>query len=226
MKKKNIIKIIILVIVVILLVFLGILLYKQLMINKFKNLLEENDSTNYELVQTDGETTTTVKVYGNIYTYEDDNNFVWISEPENTRVIMDKVNKTAIITENPEEALEVESLNSTYLNYFENDNMTFKYLGTEDIFYKLQFADENLGSVTTFYLNKDTGIVEKMVEEFNDAQNTYEISVTKDSVTAEETEYPDLSEYNIGVSSSTVITESSEDYEKEVAEENIVQENN
>lgn len=227
MKKKKILKIIILIIAVILLVLLAFLLYKQYWINKFTKILEENDSTNYELIQTDGQTTTTVKVYGKIYTSEDESVFVWISEPENIRVIMDKLNKSAIITENSEEELKVGSLNSTYLDYFENSNMEFKYLGKEDSFYKLQFTDKNTGYITTFYLNIDTGIVEKIIEEFNGAQNTYEISVNLDCVNEEEVSYPDLSEYNIGVSSSTVITENSEDYEKEVAEdENVTQENN
>lgn len=227
MKKKKVLKIIILIIAVILLVLLAFLLYKQYWINKFTKILEENDSTNYELIQTDGQTTTTVKVYGKIYTSEDESVFVWISEPENIRVIMDKLNKSAIITENSEEELKVGSLNSTYLDYFENSNMEFKYLGKEDSFYKLQFTDKNTGYITTFCLNIDTGIVEKIIEEFNGTQNTYEISVNLDCVNEEEVSYPDLSEYNIGVSSSTVITENSEDYEKEVAEdENVTQENN
>ena len=69
MKKKKLIKLIILIVVIVLLVVLEILIYNQVQINRFKKILEENDSTNYELIQTDGITTTTVKVYGNIYTY-------------------------------------------------------------------------------------------------------------------------------------------------------------
>lgn len=225
MKKKNIVKIIILIIAIILLILVGILIYKQYWINKFEKILEENDSTNYELIQTDGQTTTTVKVYGNIYTYEDDSNYIWISETENLRVIMDTENKSAIITENPETALEVGSLNSTYLDFFENSGMSFKYLGKEDSYYKLQFTNKSTGNTTVFYLNSETGIVEKIEENFNGAQNVYDITVNLDCVTEEDVQYPDLAEYEIGVSSSTVV-DTTEDYEQEVADdENVVQEN-
>lgn len=225
MKKKKLIKLIILIVVIVLLVVLEILIYNQVQINRFKKILEENDSTNYELIQTDGITTTTVKVYGNIYTYEDENNYIWISEFENLRVVMDKKNKSAIITENPENELKVGSLNSTYLDYFENDSMKFKYLGEENPFYKLQFTNKSTGNNTIFYLNSETGVVEKIEEIFNGAQNIYDITVNFECVTAEEVEYPDLSEYDIGVSSSTVPDESEENYENEVADENIVYEN-
>ena len=225
MKKKNIIKIIILIIAIILLILVGILIYKQYWINKFEKILEENDSTNYELIQTDGQNTITVKVYGNIYTYEDDTNYIWISESENLRVIMDTENKSAIITENPETALEVGSLNSTYLDFFENSSMSFKYLGKEDSYYKLQFTNKSTGNTTVFYLNSETGIVEKIEENFNGAQNVYDITVNLDCVTEEDVQYPDLSEYEIGVSSSTVV-DTTEDYEQEVADdENVIQEN-
>ena len=225
MKKKKLIKLIILIVVIVLLVVLEILIYNQVQINRFKKILEENDSTNYELIQTDGITTTTVKVYGNIYTYEDENNYIGISESENLRVVMDKKNKSAIITENPENELKVGSLNSTYLDYFENDSMKFKYLGEENPFYKLQFTNKSTGNNTIFYLNSETGVVEKIEEIFNGAQNIYDITVNFECVTAEEVEYPDLSEYDIGVSSSTVPDESEENYENEVADENIVYEN-
>ena len=225
MKKKKLIKLIILIVAIILLVVLEILIYNQLQINRFKDILEENDSTNYELIQTDGIATATVKVYGNIYTYEDENNYIWISESENIRVVMDKKNKSAIITENPENELKVGSLNSTYLDYFENDSMKFKYLGEENPFYKLQFTNKSTGNNTIFYLNSETGVVEKIEEIFNGAQNIYDITVNFECVTAEEVEYPDLSEYDIGVSSSTVPDESEENYENEVADENIVYEN-
>ena len=225
MKKKNIVKIIILIIAIILLILVGILIYKQYWINKFEKILEENDSTNYELIQTDGQTTITVKVYGNIYTYEDETNYIWISESENLRVIMDTENKSAIITENPETALEVGSLNSTYLDFFENSGMSFKYLGKEDSYYKLQFTNKSTGNTTVFYLNSETGIVEKIEENFNGAQNVYDITVNLDCVTEEDVQYPDLSEYEIGVSSSTVV-DTTEDYEQEVADdENVIQEN-
>lgn len=228
MKKKNVLKVVILIIAIILLVIIGILIYKQFWINKFKKILEENDSTNYELIQTDGITTATVKVYGNIYTYEDEDNYIWISESENLRVIMDKKNKSAIITENPESPLKVGSLNSTYLDYFDDDTMKFKYLGKENPFYKLQFTNKSTGNNTIFYLNSETGVVEKIEEVFNGAQNIYDITVNSECVNAEEVEYPDLSEYEIGVSSSTVpVEESSEDYEREVADdENTIVENN
>ena len=228
MKKKKNLKIVILIIAIILLVIIGILIYKQFWINKFKKILKENDSSNYELVQTDGITTSTVKVYEDIYTYEDENNFIWISETENLRVIMDKVNKSAIITENSESALKVGSLNSTYLDYFDNDTMKFKYLGKEDSFYKLQFENKSTGNITIFYMNIDTGIIEKIEKLFNGAQNNYEIKVKFDCVTSDDVAYPDLAEYDIGVSSSTVPTEeSSEDYEREVVDDgNTVIENN
>ena len=225
MKKKKLIKLIILIVVIVLLVVLEILIYNQVQINRFKEILEENDSTNYELIQTDGITTATIKVYGNIYTYEDENNYIWISESENLRVVMDKKNKSAIITENPENELKVGSLNSTYLDYFENDSMKFKYLGEENPFYKLQFTNKGTGNNTIFYLNSENGVVEKIEENFNGAQNIYDITVNLESVTSEEVVYPDLSEYDIGVSSSTVPEESEESYENEVTDENIINEN-
>lgn len=225
MKKKKLIKLIILIVVIVLLVVLEILIYNQVQINRFKEILEENDSTNYELIQTDGITTATIKVYGNIYTYEDENNYIWISESENLRVVMDKKNKSAIITENPENELKVGSLNSTYLDYFENDSMKFKYLGEENPFYKLQFTNKGTGNNTIFYLNSENGVVEKIEENFNGAQNIYDITVNFESVTSEEVVYPDLSEYDIGVSSSTVPEESEESYENEVTDENIINEN-
>ena len=225
MKKKKLIKLIILIVVIVLLVVLEILIYNQVQINRFKEILEENDSTNYELIQTDGITTATIKVYGNIYTYEDENNYIWISESENLRVVMDKKNKSAIITENPENELKVGSLNSTYLDYFENDSMKFKYLGEENPFYKLQFTNKGTGNNTIFYLNSENGVVEKIEENFNGAQNIYDITVNLESVTSEEVVYPDLSEYDIGVSSSTVPEESEKSYENEVTDENIINEN-
>lgn len=225
MKKKKLIKLIILIVAIVLLVVLEILIYNQVQINRFKEILEENDSTNYELIQTDGITTATIKVYGNIYTYEDENNYIWISESENLRVVMDKKNKSAIITENPENELKVGSLNSTYLDYFENDSMKFKYLGEENPFYKLQFINKGTGNNTIFYLNSENGVVEKIEENFNGAQNIYDITVNLESVTSEEVVYPDLSEYDIGVSSSTVPEESEESYENEVTDENIINEN-
>lgn len=167
-RNKNVLKFIVLIIAIALLIWIGILIYKQIWISKFENMLKKNDSTNYELVQTDGKSSTTVRVLDNVYTLDDETNFIWINETENVRIVMDKENKLAMITENPENKLEVKSLNATYIEkYFENDSMNFKYLGKEDNFYKLQFEDKNTGFITIFYLNKDSKIIEKMVEKFN-----------------------------------------------------------
>lgn len=112
------------------------------------------------------------------------------------------------------------SLNSTYLNYFENNDMDFKYLGQDGDFYKLQFKNKSLENYIIFYLNKNNGIVEKIEENFGGVKNTYEISVEFDCVNSDDVKYPDLTEYEIGVSSSTVVPEVEENYKQEKAENN------
>lgn len=199
MKKfKNIIKIIVIIVLIILLVLLGITIYKKITINKFINLLNQNDSSNYELIQNDGTTVTTVKVKDGVLVSEDDDTIIWISETENIRVIIDKNYNSAMITENSEEAFEVSSLNSTYISdYFENNNLKFKYLSKEDNLYKVKFTNKDTGTITIFYINGDTGVIEQIDENINGEEFTLNFDVTFDIVTDEDVEYPDLSTYDV-----------------------------
>ena len=199
MKKfKNIIKIIVIIVLIILLVLLGIVIYKKIMINKFINLLNKNDSSNYELIQNDGTTVTTVKVKDGVLVSEDDDTIIWISETENIRIIIDKNYNSAMITENSEEAFEVSSLNSTYISdYFENNDLKFKYLSKEDNLYKVQFTNKDTDAITIFYINSDTGVIEQIDENINGEEFTLNFDVTFDIVTDEDVEYPDLSTYDV-----------------------------
>ena len=198
MKKfKNIIKIIVIIILIIVLALLCMLIYKKLMINKFVNLLNKSDSSNYELIQSDGTTTTTVKVKDGVLVSEDDDTIIWISENENIRIIMDKNYYSAIITENFEEA-EVGSLNLSYINdYFENSDWKFKYLGKEDDLYKVQFTNKDTGAIVIFYINNDTGVVEKLDEDFGGDEVNLTFEVSFDVVTDEDVAYPDLTAYTV-----------------------------
>ena len=199
MKKfKNIIKIIVIIVLIILLVLLGIVIYKKIMINKFINLLNQNDSSNYELIQNDGTTVTTVKVKDGVLVSEDDDTIIWISETENIRIIIYKNYNSAMITENSEEAFEVSSLNSTYISdYFENNDLKFKYLSKEDNLYKVQFTNKDTDAITIFYINSDTGVIEQIDENINGEEFTLNFDVTFDIVTDEDVEYPDLSTYDV-----------------------------
>ena len=197
MKKfKNIIKIIIIIALIV--------VYKKVMINRFINLLNQSNSNNYELVQNDGTTITTIKVKDGVLLSEDDDTYIWINSIENIRIIMEKNSKIAMITENSEEVFEVGSLNSTYINdYFENDDLKFKYLGKEEDSYKVQFTNKDTEIITIFYIDSDTGIIQKIEENFNGLEIVSNFEVNFDVVTDEDVAYPDLSEYEIGVSSST-----------------------
>ena len=205
MKKfKNIIKIIIIIALIVVLVLIGIVVYKKVMINRFINLLNQSNSNNYELVQNDGTTITTIKVKDGVLLSEDDDTYIWINSIENIRIIMEKNSKIAMITENSEEVFEVGSLNSTYINdYFENDDLKFKYLGKEEDSYKVQFINKDTEIITIFYIDSDTGIIQKIEENFNGLEIVSNFEVNFDVVTDEDVAYPDLSEYEIGVSSST-----------------------
>ena len=205
MKKfKNIIKIIIIIALIVVLVLIGIVVYKKVMINRFINLLNQSNSNNYELVQNDGTTITTIKVKDGVLLSEDDDTYIWINSIENIRIIMEKNSKIAMITENSEEVFEVGSLNSTYINdYFENDDLKFKYLGKEEDSYKVQFTNKDTEIITIFYIDSDTGIIQKIEENFNGLEIVSNFEVNFDVVTDEDVAYPDLSEYEIGVSSST-----------------------
>ena len=98
--------------------------------------------------------------------------------------------------------------------------MDVKYLGQDGDFYKLQFKNKSLENYVIFYLNKNNGIVEKIEENLGWVKITYEISVESHCVNSDDIKYPDLTEYEIGVSSSTVVPEVEENYKQEKAENN------
>lgn len=205
MNKKKIIKIIVLIILIVLLILVGIAIYDNMMKLKFQKILKENDSTNYELIENYNGEETTIKVRGDVLFSENNDTCVWISEEEEKRVIMSKNDKIAIITENDEE-LVVNSLNYTYLkDFFENSDEKFKYLGKEGNYYKIQFLNKKTGIVNSFYINIDTNMVEKTVEENNNIQVITNLSIKLNSVSEDEIGYPDLAEYDIANSVSSVI---------------------
>lgn len=194
---KKYIKYIILIITIILLIWVCYALYNKLMISKISKLLLKNDSTNYTLEQTD-ETTTIIKVNGTAFLAETDYSLVWISEKENKRVVADKNDKIAIITEDPEEKFNVKSLNYTFINeYLENSNLKQKYLGKENECYKVKFTGDGSWKLMILYINSKTGVVEKQEYIFdNDTKNVINFKVTKNNVKLEEVSYPDLTEYD------------------------------
>ena len=194
-KNKNFLKILILIILVIALIFLAYLIYQKLQENRFKKILVENDATNYEIAEiVNGEETKTY-VRDKILLMENDNTRVWVSEFEEKRIVFDEEYKTAIIDQN-DENLKVNSLNYTYINdFFENSGQSFKFLGEEDGYYKLQFKEKGSKKITLLYLNKDTKIVDKMVQNAGNFEFVTEFKVEKNTVSKDEVELPNLEGY-------------------------------
>ena len=199
MKKKILkgLKIVVLIILVILLIFFVIFAVQKIQEDKFKKILENNDSSNYELTEiVNGEE---VKVYvrDKILLSEDKKTRTWVSELDSKRVICNDEYKTVIIDENDDE-LKVNSLNYTYINnFFENSNQKFKYLGEENGNYKLQFKEKDSGRITLLYINKETNIVEKMIQNSGKYEFVTEFKVEKDKVSKDEVAYPNLEGYRV-----------------------------
>ncbi len=196
-KKKKFLRIIILIVIAVLLAFLINFTVNKIQENKFKKILKNNDSQNYELVETvNGEETKTF-VRDKTLLLEDGNIKTWVSEFDSKRVIYDEERKTAIIDEN-DESLKVNSLNYTYINdFFENSNQKFKYLGKENGCYKLQFKENKSKKITLLYLNEKTNIVEKMIQNAGNFELVTEFKVEKNKVSKEKIAYPDLTGYRV-----------------------------
>ncbi len=213
---KKIIKVIILIIVLVLIVLLGMFVYNKYMKFKFKKMLTEHDSRNYELTEKFNGGETNVKVCGGVLISEDDSEIVWVDGVKGKRVILDKNSKIAVVTEKSDD-LSVVSLNHTYIkNYFENIGVKFKYLGKEKDFYVLQFTTKKTGIVNLFYINQNTKLIEKVVEKDNNAETVTEFDIKLDSVSKSEVAYPDLSEYSIVNSSSNTDVNENQVYENKV----------
>lgn len=194
-KKKKILKFIILIILIIALVFLTYFIFNKIQKNKFKKILEENDSHNYKLTEINGEEETNVIVRDNTLLSENGDTKIWMSEEEKKRVIFDEKYKTAVLDEN-DETLEVSSLNYTFLkDFFENSNQKFKYRGKENGFYKLEFKEKGTKKITTLYLSEKTKNIEKMVQNSGEIEFVTEFKIEKNKVTKEEIEFPNLEGY-------------------------------
>lgn len=194
-KNKKWIKILILVVLLVGLVFLGVMGYEKVQEYRFKKMLQDNDANNYELTEIINEQETKVYVRDKILMMKDGNTRTWVSEFQAERIIFDEEYRTAILDKNDEE-LKVNSLNYTYIHdFFENGDQVFKYLGEEDGYYKLQFKEKGSKKITLLYLNKETKIVEKMVQNAGNFEFVTKFQVEKNAVSKEEVELPDLEGY-------------------------------
>jgi amino acid permease len=205
-KIKIIIKLIIIVVLVLVGIFVGNFAYGKFVKHKFKKILKENDSSNYELIQFANDEETDVWVRDEKLLSKNESSIIWESELDSKRIVMDSNAQIAIITEG-DENLQVNTLNYTYINdFFENSNQSFKYLGKEDGYYILEFTNKKTKLITTLYLNIETNIVDKMIESRNgiDFETNFEVKIN--SVSSSEVEIPDLTDYHVedSVSSSSV----------------------
>ena len=194
-KRPKIFRILILLILVILLIFLINFIYQKIQKSRFKKILQDNDSNNYELTEIVNDVETKVYVRDKILFSENGNTKTWVSEFDSKRVIFDDRYKTAILDEN-DETLEVNSLNYTYINnYFDNSNQKFKYIGKESGYYKIQFKEKGSNKITILYLNEKTNIVEKMVQNSENFEFVTNFKVEKNNVSKEKVAYPNLEGY-------------------------------
>jgi hypothetical protein len=153
-KIKPIFKLIIIIVLIIIGVFLGNFAYGKFTKYRFKKILQDNDSSNYELVQYSNDEETTIWVRDKKLFSETENTIIWMSELDSKRIIMDKDSQIAIVTEGDED-LVVNTLNYSYLNdLFESSNQKFKYQGKQDGYYILEFTNKKTGILTTLYLNE------------------------------------------------------------------------
>ena len=200
MKKKKINKvfrIIILLVFFILLILLCIFGIKKIIKNKYKKILLDNDSINYELTKIiDGIEEQTAKLRNNVLVVEDTESLMWINKNEKKSIVINKESKTAIVTS--ENDLKIASLNETYIKeYFENSDCKFKYLGKENNYALLQFTNKKTGLVNILYLNLDTKLIEKQVIKNDIAENIIEYKIKLNSVSKDEVKEPELIEYYV-----------------------------
>lgn len=194
-KSKKILKNIILIILIIFVIFLVSFVYQKIQENKFKKILKNNDSNNYELTEVVNGEETKVYVRDKILFSESGNTKTWVSEFDSKRVIFDDEYKTAILDEN-DESLKVSSLNYTYINdFFDNSNQKFKYIGKENGYYKLQFKEKGSKKITLLYLNEKTNIIDKMVQNVGNFELVTEFKVIKNNVSKDMVAYPNLEGY-------------------------------
>lgn len=196
-KKKNrkILKILILIVLVIALIFLSYIIYEKIQEHRFKKLLQDNDATNYKLIETVNGEDTTVYVRDKVLFVEDENTRTWVNELESKRVIFDEEYKTAILDQN-DESLKVNTLNYTFINdFFDNSNQIFKYLGKENVYYKLQFKEKGSNKITLLYINEKNNIVEKMIQNAGNFELVTEFKVEKNKVTKDNITLPNLEGY-------------------------------
>jgi hypothetical protein len=191
----------------VILIVIGILIgnfaYKKFNVYRFKKILEENDYTNYSLVETSNDTVTYVYVRNGVLLSTCDDTTTWVSVNENKRVIFNETYKTAIVDENDDE-LTVHSLNYTYINnYLEEASQKFKYLGKHDGYFVLQFTNKKTNVVTVLYLNAETHFIDTMIVDSSgyDFEANFEITVNK--VTPEDVQMPNIDDYTYENSSSS-----------------------
>ena len=196
-KKKNrkFLKILILIIFIIALIFLTYVIFERVQENRFKKMLQKNDATNYQLIEIVNGEETTIYVRDKVLFIEDENTRTWVSEYESKRIVFDEEYKTAILDKN-DDTLKVNSLNYTYINdFFENSDQVFKYLGKENGYYKLQFKEKGSNKITLLYVNIDSKVVEKMVQNAGNFEFVTEFKVTKNKVSKEDITLPNLEGY-------------------------------
>ena len=194
---KKLLKILILIILIIGLIYLGYIIIQKIQESKFKKILQENDSNNYELIEVVNGEETEVFVRDKILFIKNGNTKTWVNELEEKRLAFDDEYKTVIVDSN-DDSLKVNSLNYTYINnFFENSNQVFKYLGEENEFYKLQFKEKGSGKITILYLNKQNNIVEKLIQNAGNFEFVTEFKVKKNEVSKDEIELPDLDGYRV-----------------------------
>lgn len=194
-KNKKFLKVLLIIIFIMIMAFVGYVVFQKIQCNRFKNLLKENDATNYELIEIVNGEETKVFVRDRILLVEDGNIKTWVNSLESRRIVIDDEYKTAIVDNNDEE-LKVNSLNYTYINdFFENSNQVFKYLGEENNCYKIQFKEKGSKKITLLYINKKSKYVEKMIQNAGNFELVTEFKISPNSVSKDEIELPNLEGY-------------------------------
>lgn len=194
---RKIIRILILIILLILAILICIFGILKIIKNKYKNILIENDSTNYEIIQiVDGVKEQTSKLRDNTLVIDNGKNKIWISKKDKKSVIINESQKNAIITS--ESDIKVATLNESFIKeYFENSDSKFKYLGKENNHALLEFTNKNTGIITILYLNLETNLIDKQIVKNEIAENVIEYEVKLNSVSKDEIKEPDLTDYYI-----------------------------
>jgi len=201
--KRKAIRMVVLIILILIGIFLGNFVYRNYTKSKFQKMLVKNDYKNYEIFQiSNGEETNIYVASGKILTQKD-TIITWVDSLSGDRIIMDTDRKTAIITED-DTSLKVNSLNYKYINdYFESSKQKFKYKGKDGKYYLLQFKNKALDVTTTFYLNSETKIIDKIVEDTNGILFETAFEVKVNSVSESDVAKPDIDNYHIEYSAST-----------------------